>query len=99
MSTIKPAVRHSVAEFLGSMADIELGEPEPDSVVEWRRMTAMGVLASVVNGDQDHLEAGDMAVAELAGAIMVLHEKPQDQAVVDAFVSTPDVYREFSARR
>ena len=99
MSAIKPAVRHRVPEILESIADVELGEPEPDSVVEWRRMMAMGVLASVVNDDQENLEPGDMAVTELAGAIMVLREKPRDQAVVDALVSARDIYREFSARR
>lgn len=99
MSAIKPAVRHCVPEFVKAIADIEFGEPEPDSVVEWRRMMAMGVLASVLNGDQENLEPGDMAVTELAGAIMVLGEKPRGQAVVDALVSAPDVYREFSGRR
>jgi hypothetical protein len=99
MSAIKPAIRHPVPEFVESIADIELGEPEPDSVVEWRRMTAMGVLASVVNGDQEYLEPGDMAVTELAGAIMMLREKPQGQASVDDVISAGDIYREFSARR
>jgi hypothetical protein len=88
-----------VPEFVQSIANIEFGEPEPDSVVEWRRMMAMGVLASVVHGDQENLDLGDTAVTDLAGAIMVLGEKPRDQAVVDAFVSAPDAYREFSARR
>ncbi len=88
MSAIKPAVRHCVPEFLKSIADIELGESEPDSVVEWRRMMAMSVVAFVVHGDQENLGLGDMAVSDLAGAIMVLCEKPQDQAVVDALFSS-----------
>jgi len=99
MSAIKPAVRHCVPEFSMSIADIELGEPETDSVVEWRRMMAMGVLASAVHGDYEDLDLDDMAVTELAGAIMVLREKPRDQAIVDPFVSARDIHRELSARR
>ncbi len=99
MSAIKPAVRHCVPEFVKAIADIEFGEPEPDSVVEWRRMMAMGALAFVVHGDQENSDLGDTAVTDLAGAIMVLGEKPRGQAVVDALVSAPDVYREFSGRR
>lgn len=87
MSAIKPAVRHYVPEFLNAIAGIKLDAREPDLAVEWRRMMAMSVVASVVQGDQENLDLDDMAVPELAGAIMVLCEKPQDQALIDAFVS------------
>jgi hypothetical protein len=49
-------------------------------------MMAMSVVASVAQGDENDLALGDMAVADLAGAIMVLCQT-QDGAVVDGFIS------------
>jgi hypothetical protein len=98
MSSINPAVRHCVSEFLKSIDDIKLGEREPDDVYEWRKMMAISVVAFVVHGDQEHLDLGDMAVSELAGATMAHCENPLNHAAIDAVVSAEERFWEIHRR-
>lgn len=94
VSAINRAVRHCVPEFLKSIEDIKLGQHEPDSVIEWRKMMAISVIAFVVHGDQTDLDLGDMAISELATATLELCDKPQDQAAINAFVSARRRFQE-----
>lgn len=81
-------------EFLKSIDGVKLGEREPDHVYEWRKMMAISVMAFVVHGDQEHLDLGDMAVSELAGATMAHCDNPLDQAAIDAFASAKERFWE-----
>ena len=76
MSSIHPAVRHSVSELLKSLDGVRLGEQEPDWIVERRRINAISVASFIQYGDQDNLHTGDIALFELALATIKLCENP-----------------------
>lgn len=96
MSSINPAVRHCVPEFLRAIENIKLGEREAAHIVEHRKMMSVSVATFVVHGNQNDLDLGDMLVSELAMATIALCDDPLNQAAIDAFVKARQNFIEMS---
>lgn len=100
MSAIARDVRHCVPMFLETIADVKLGQTEGAHIVQNRRGMANTVLAFVAYGDQNNLDLGDIAIAELAAAALKLCDEPQNYSVIDGFVSATtrfnEIYRSLS---